>query len=64
MSASEICLVSTRKVQLLALHYMKGKRGCFDVRERTSLHYEKSLLAFSMASPHPFIRAIHTARMG
>lgn len=60
MSASE----SVRKAQLFALHYMKGKRGCFDVHERTSLHYEKSLLAFSMASPHPFIQAIHIARMG
>lgn len=39
------------KAQLHAVYYMKGKGVFFDVRERTSLHYEKSLLAFSMAAP-------------
>lgn len=52
MSASEICLL----LQLLALHYMKGKRDCFDVHERTSLHYEKSV---SILNGHP--ASIHTS---
>lgn len=40
------------KAQLHAVYYMKGKGVFFDVRARTSLHYENSLLAFSMAAPH------------